>query len=72
MEAPEYTGDSYQKAKDEVDAVEWSNVQAVDPESGEVLGTIAIIFDYDQPPEETVNDYTITPLTQEWEKQYYK
>jgi hypothetical protein len=70
-------GDSYQAAKDAVEAVEAAHINVVsserNPETGKFIcygWAYAIPFGLD--PEETVADYSVTPYNEAWEAEYYK
>lgn len=63
---------SIKKFVEAVNSVDFTNVVIRDTEKKETLGVASIMFDFPQTPDETINDYTVTPFMEEWATQYYK
>ena len=60
----------YSEIKSAVEEVEWSNL-AIYSQEGDCLGKVAIMFEADQEPEETVCDYTTDEYIDGIMNEYY-
>jgi hypothetical protein len=64
---------SYQECKDHIESMDWTNFQIRPAGKGaeENIGTFAVVLEHGQPPEETINDYTITDWSEKVMDEYY-
>ena len=66
-------GNQYQQIKDAVEAVDDSTMLI--NKEGEQVGWAYVVLEYEQDPEETINDFSdhyVSDFMNAWEKEYYE
>ena len=70
----DYFGTDYNKAIEAIEATEYGAIhfnEGKDPQA--FINNVAwfsFVFDYDQEPNEIINDYGINEVTEQWQKDY--
>lgn len=62
---------SYKAIKEELEAYDDIMELVVRNKEGEQVGVAVVILEWNQEPDESISDYTVTPYNTQWEKQYY-
>ena len=65
----DYSGQSYNEAKNAVEAVESGVIYL--KQGGEYVAWFSFVFDYNQSPDEIINDWGINQITKQWSKEYH-
>jgi hypothetical protein len=64
---------TYEEIKDTVEACDMGQMDLVKPDAKgeyESIASFAYIFEYDQPPEETIYDYGVNEISEQWARDY--
>jgi len=64
----DYVGTSFADAIDAIEACDNGVIYLTEP--SEYIAWFSYIFDYDQNPEEIINDWGINEVSDAWDKQY--
>jgi hypothetical protein len=64
---------SFVECKDHIESMDWTNFQVRPAGKGsdENIGIFAVVLEHNQPPEETINDYTLTAWSEKVMNKYY-
>ena len=64
----DYVGTDYNEAIETIEATEYGAIHFSEP--SKEIAWFYYIFDYDQEPNEIINDYGINEVTEQWQKDY--
>ena len=65
----DYSGRSYKEAKDAVEAVEGGAIYL--KQGDDYVACFSFNFDYDQSPDEIINDWGVNEITEQWSHDYH-